>query len=459
MSARAVLRPSAGGSNTWRGVVLVSGIVATPILVGGVLVVLTSGSEATGALLLGVFLVALSLPVLARAARREGDRKLFWILSLALVAKLLGSVANYYVAYGIYGGVADAAYYHDGGVQLAPVFQAGDFLAGFEGASGTDFIRAFTGFVYSLVGTSALNGFVVFSWLAFWGMFLFYRAYRIGVPEGRSRTYALLLLFLPSMLFWPSAIGKEAWMLLGLGIGAYGAARVLAGRTWRGLAVTALGLWLAALVRPHVAGLLALALVAGFLARRSRRDLGVFGPLSKGIALTVIAVLAFALVQRTDRFFAESNFATGGGILSILQQTTERNAYGGSEVAIPSILESPTRAPIAAGTVLFRPLIFDAHNVQSFVAGIEGTFLLILFVFRFRWAWAAVRSWRRQPYVAMAIVYVGLFVVAFSSFGNFGLLARERVQLIPMFLIFATVPPLLPREHRHEEVAPVEVER
>src|ERR671919_621231 len=175
VSARAVLRPSAGGSNTWRGVVLVSGIVATPILVGGVLVVLTSGSEATGALLLGVFLVALSLPVLARAARREGDRKLFWILSLALVAKLLGSVANYYVAYGIYGGVADAAYYHDGGVRLAPVFQSGDFLAGFEGASGTDFIGAFTGFVYALVGTSALNGFVVFSWLAFWGMFLFYR--------------------------------------------------------------------------------------------------------------------------------------------------------------------------------------------------------------------------------------------------------------------------------------------
>ena len=32
------------------------------------------------------------------------------------------------------------------------------------------------------------------------------------------RRYALLVLFLPSLLFWPSSIGKEAWMTLALGL-------------------------------------------------------------------------------------------------------------------------------------------------------------------------------------------------------------------------------------------------
>jgi hypothetical protein len=433
-------RPPAGASDARRGAVLVIGILGTVALTGGVLFLFSSTSEATSALVLAALLFGLSLPVLVRAARREEDRTLFWLLALALGLKLAGAVANYYVAYRIYGGIADADYYHDGGVQLAPRFEGGNLLRVFEGATGTDFIRALTGFIYSLVGPNSLSGFVVFSWLGFWGMFLFYRAFRLAVPEGNARTYALLLFFLPSMLFWPSAIGKEAWMLFGLGVAGYGAARVMVGRTWRGLAVTASGLWLAALVRPHVAGLMAIALVAGYLVRRPRRELGVIGPIAKGIALVAIITLAFLLVQRTNRFFEESNFETGTGIVSLLQQTTERNAFGGSQYSA-SILESPGRAPIGVATVLFRPLIFDAHNVQATLAGAEGTFLLLFFFFRFRWVWAAVRSIRRQPYVALAAVYVALFVVAFSAFANFGLLARERVQLMPLFLIFVTIPP------------------
>ena len=61
--------------------------------------------------------------------------------------------------------------------------------------------------------------FLVFSWLAFWGLFLFYRAFTIAVPEGRRRSYAHLVFFLPALLFWPSSIGKESWMIFALGIG------------------------------------------------------------------------------------------------------------------------------------------------------------------------------------------------------------------------------------------------
>jgi hypothetical protein len=42
--------------------------------------------------------------------------------------------------------------------------------------------------------------------------------------------------------------------------------------------------------------------------------------------------------------------------------------------------------------------------------------------------------------VAYVFVYTVLFVVAFSSVANFGLLARQRLQLTPLFLVLLSQP-------------------
>ena len=46
----------------------------------------------------------------------------------------------------------------------------------------------------------------------------------------------------------------------------------------------------------------------------------------------------------------------------------------------------------------------------------------------------------RSPYVTFALAYSGLFVLAFSAIGNFGLLARQRTQLLPFVLVLIAVP-------------------
>ncbi|HEY8202086.1 MAG TPA: hypothetical protein VII47_12130, partial [Actinomycetota bacterium] len=214
--------------------------------------------------------MAVSLPALARQARREHSEALFWLLVAALVLKLLCSMLRYFVAFGVYHGLADAAGYNQDGIRISEAFRHGQFDIGLSSLTSTNFIRLLTGVVYTLIGPNIFGGFLVFSWIGFWGLFLFYRAFTIGVPEGRVRSYARLVFFLPSMLFWPSSIGKEAWMMFALGIVAFGAANILSGATVRGVAITGLGLWLAAVVRPHIAGLMALALLGGYLLRRPR---------------------------------------------------------------------------------------------------------------------------------------------------------------------------------------------
>jgi hypothetical protein len=347
--------------------------------------------------------------------------------------------------------VADASLYDEEGRKLARDFWSGDFSPGF-GADGRltsiEFMEVLTGIVYFVIGPSKLGGFLVYSWLGFWGLFLFYRAYTIAVPQGRSLGYGRLLFFLPSLLFWPSSIGKEAWMMFALGIAALGGAHILSGKVTRGVPWVALGLWLAAFARPHVAGLMAVGMAGGYLFRRPREELGQLAPVIKGIGVVIVGIVALVAVVKADEFLQDQGIDTAGGVTSTLYQVSAQTGRGGSSY-VPSILESPARAPIAVATVLFRPFVFEAHNAASMFAALENTFLLALALARFRWALAALRSIRRQPYVAFAILYSGLFVLAFSSFANFGLLARERVQLFPLYLVLLTIPP--PEKHQEAE--------
>jgi hypothetical protein len=117
-----------------------------------------------------------------------------------------------------------------------------------------------------------------------------------------------------------------------------------------------------------------------------------------------------------------------------------RSGGGGSQF-VPSILRSPTQAPNAIITVMFRPLPYEAHNFQALAASLENSFLLIYAFIRIPWGFAALRSMRRQPYVAMALVYTAMFIVAFSSFSNFGNLVRQRVQVLPFFIALLCIPP------------------
>jgi hypothetical protein len=198
------------------------------------------------------------------------------------------------------------------------------------------------------------------------------------------------------------------------------------------------------MVRPHIAALVGVSLAAAVITRKSRAELRELTPIVKGATVVVVAIFAAVLVVRTDRFLQKSGIDTSEGVSSTLTDVESRTSGGGSEFA-PSILDSPVRAPVAVVTVLFRPFFFETHNLQSFLAALEGVALLVLCLLRVRWIWAAVRSLRRQPYVVFCSVYTGLFIVAYSSFANFGLLARQRVQLYPLFLVLLSIPPALRR--------------
>jgi hypothetical protein len=392
------------------------------------------------ALLLAPVLILITLPALRRQAEREHDARVYRLLSFALVLKLLASLARISVAFGFYGGLADGAVYHRYGTEISANFRSLVFETGLPDLHSTQFIRFITGVIYSIVGPTKLGGYLIFSWLGFLGLFMIYRAFVIAIPEGRSRTYARFVFFYPSMLFWTSSLGKEAWMILAIGVTAFGISRVLTDNVRKAAVPMIAGAWMVAVVRPHIAAMLALGAVVAYLIKPADRRGRELAPVAKAGILVLIALGSLLLVERTDSFLRESGVRQDG-LTETLQQTTFRTQQGGSAFS-PSVFDSPAQAPIAAVTVLFRPLLPEASNLQAALAALEGTALLLWCAWRWRWIVAAVQSVRRQPYVAMAIAYVGVFVLGFSSIANFGILARQRVQMLPFLFVLLAIPPL-----------------
>lgn len=395
-------------------------------------------------LLLVPTLMALSTPFLLRVARRDGTVGLAQLLLLALLLKLLSAVARYYMAFVLYGGVADSQAYHDQGVILADLLRVGYFEQPPGRFPGTAMISIVTGVVYAVFGAAKLTGFFVFSWLGFWGLFLFFRAFRIAVPEGDSRRYAILVLFLPSLLFWPSSIGKEAWMTFTLGLTAYGTARLLTRRpTW--FPALALGLTGVALVRPHMAILVFAGLFVAYLLRPSARS-SVLSPIGKAAMITVLAGTGMVLMQQTERFFGlESTGSESFG--DVITATNEQTSQGGSQYEATPV-RSPADVPVGIVNVLFRPFPHEAPNGQALLASLESILLLAVVLMSHRRIRTLPRQLRQNPYVTFATTYTLLFIIAFSSFANFGILTRQRVQVYPLFLLLLALPKALPPERR-----------
>jgi hypothetical protein len=428
---------------------------ASWLLVGGVAVyvaVLSAAMERVsydkwGALVIAPVLVLVSLPIIAKVAQGEPDRYIVQLLYIALIAKLVASFARWWMAFVLYGGNSDAARYHTVGSQIAEPLRQGHWSQVDLGASlmGTGFLVLVTGIIYAITGPTLLGGFLVYSWLSFWGLVFFYLAFRVALPDFDRRRYAILLLLMPSLLFWPSGIGKDGWMLFTLGLMSFGVASVLARR--RGALVPLLlGAAGTAMVRPHVTVMVMASLFLAYLLAR-RRHQSPLGPLKTLVGIGVFAAAGFFALRLTTQFLGAASLDATASIGETLASTQRRTTGGGSTYAGGAV-GSPLDMPNAILTVLFRPFPYEAHNIQALIASAEGTVLLLLFALSWRRLLRVPRLLRSRPYLTFCLAYALMFSYAFSSFSNFGILTRERVQVFPMVLVFLAVPLAQAKERR-----------
>jgi hypothetical protein len=361
---------------------------------------------------------------LATAISTDADRQ--WLPTLLLagfLAKLVGAVFRFLMVTVLYG-QGDAYLYHQAGADLVHEWRKFMIPVAVGRDVGTRFTEIVTAFVYIPGVPSMLAGFLIFSALAFLGVVAAYAAFRRLMPSDLLKPYAIAIFFMPSLLFWPSSIGKDALMILSIGVICLGAAWVFDRRHLRGVLLMLPGLGLAVGIRPHVAAMLVGAVVLAVALSRTGISFGTFSRfLAVGIAIGAMLLLASTAATRLG---LKSN---SEGLDEFLAETERQTLQGGSAVEGDTVLANPLSLPEATLRVIFRPLPGESASPAMLVSSLEGGLFLAFTIYRLPTLLFNLRRIRSYPYMIFALAYSFEFVVAFSAIFNLGILARQRTQL------------------------------
>jgi hypothetical protein len=334
-----------------------------------------------------------------------------------------------------YHGIADWLRYDNQGATLASSYRHFDFsVPGGKGLIGSGMVTAIVASVFAIIGVNQIGAFFVFSFWAWLGLLFFYRAFSLTFAGASHRRYAILLFFLPSLVFWTADVSKEAIMTLSLGLAAFGAAKILARRRG-GFVLLIVGAAIGALVRPNEL----LLFLAGFcialliLPAGPRRTLG---------GVRRVGAIAFLLVLLgVSVYFTLHFLRSSGGSFSLQQiSTTDKGStpgFGSSDV---------TYSPGPQGffhdifTVLLDPLGYNAHGNGERLASVENFVVLGVILSSWRQLRIVVRASFARPYVLLCGIYSAGFIYTFAALGNLGLITRERTLLFPFFLVALSIP-------------------
>ena len=230
----------------------------------------------------------------------------------------------------------DVPAYHAEGIMLAPYFRDFDWSIlewyRFRGEGSTR-MAILTGVLYTFFPASMAGSFIFFALLAFTGSVLFYRAVRISTSAASMSAYTIFVFFLPSVLFWPSSLGKDAWVFFCSGLVAWGWASFLRRRHFWGLIVIAVALLLINLVRPHIAAFMAASLVAAYVLYATRAVRSVLVWL---VGAVLLFGLGYYLIQSGAAFLNLEDL-TIESVEEFYTEQQERTTIGGSRDSTVSV--------------------------------------------------------------------------------------------------------------------------
>lgn len=267
-----------------------------------------------------------------------------------------------------------------------------------------------------LFGLHNFGCFIIFSIIGLIGWTLILEVALDLVKPFRTSRWTYLLL-LPQLHFWTCAIGKDSvcFLLISLIIYAWHFKRPL----W----LILLAIVPLAIVRAHVAGVVAVAFLLAALLSKRRYNL------FTKLLIAAIATVGIAFIF--NRFLDDTKSESLSDVANYAENFTETYSDTGAFVDL-----SNSPIIVKMGAYLFRPLFFDARNILTLEASVENV-LWITFVFtmlsllfkrkkRFSIDWGQIGF----PLLSAFFLLIGL------SYGlaNLGIAMRQKTMIFPFLL-------------------------
>lgn len=228
------------------------------------------------------------------------------------------------------------------------------------------------------------------------------------------------ILFLPSLHFWSSGIGKDSLVFLFMAMFFYGARDLR-----KYLVLVGVSAVLLYHVRPHMA-FIALLSSALLLILDSKLHF------SYKIIFFLFATVGFVFIYDEVLKFLKVDELSAESIEGMFNTTSENLSYGRSFVDMSSY-----PYPLKVFTFLYRPLFFDAHNFSSLLNSVENLISLLLTISVFAKV-NPVKGYQQSPN-AVKIMFLIFFIasVAFAgALSNFGIMVRMKNMTFVYFLFF-----------------------
>jgi hypothetical protein len=292
----------------------------------------------------------------------------------------------------------------------------------------TDFALSTGGIIYI---TSFFSVFLGFSFLAtnlffsLFGvvaiMFLFSCLTNDQHDKNKWTSFkALAIVFLPSVSFWSSSIGKDGMSFLSVCIYAW----VFMNFAQRKYMLIVSVLFMV-LVRPHVGVLMVLSILL-YILSSSRLNI-----LAKS-ALLIGGLFASYFLMASVLTMVEGDGGRFSDISNIIDRQQTLNADGGSSIDI-----SQMSLPMQMFTYLFRPMLFEGVSVLQLLVGFENLFLLFL-ALEFLLKLIRMRVSRRDLNVPQLTYGVLVWILLAITTANLGIAVRQKWMIAPPLLVMIT---------------------
>ncbi len=291
---------------------------------------------------------------------------------------------------------------------------------------GTRGVEIFTSIFTKVLGLSLIGTFLVFQIFGFIGLLAFDAALR-EVTQYKSRQirrFATLIVFLPSVSFWSSAIGKDSLSFMAMGLALWAAMKLN-----RRVVLMVIAILVMLFVRPHIAGMMVIGLAGSMVFQRKTSIIQrvIFG----AAALAATAVL----VPLGLNYAGVGENASSSDIMSYIEGREGQNLQGGSSVDIANM-----SFPMKLFTYLFRPLPFEANSIFSLLASVDNIILLFLFIAGIR---AAIKKKLPIQFAEHNRMFLWIYcflvwIVLAMTTANLGIAMRQKWMFAPM-LIFLLI--------------------
>ena len=284
-----------------------------------------------------------------------------------------------------------------------------------------------------LFDLSYMGCFLIFNIIGTIGLISIYGAINTVTKNSsrKSRLMGVIFVFLPSVSFWSSAIGKDAISFMAIGLVLWASLNF---KRRKGLFFFAIISML--FVRPHMAGIMIIAISISLAFDKNVN-------LNAKIILIILSLSASSImVPFAFSYAGMDDNVTSDSLGNYITSRQNSNLEGGSSVDIESM-----PLPIQMFTYLFRPLPYEAKSITTFFASLDNMLLFLIILLGIK----KIRKYKPDGSnrVFLWTYSFGSLLILSLTTANLGIAMRQKWMFVPI-IAYLFISALAQRKNFHK---------